>query len=130
MPKDINRVRDLEALAKNAKTEKDLFVVAYHFAQEGFTQKAVSCLNKIPINYFTKGLYRDLWFAMLAWSVYKNNNPREELRKSAEFFIVVQRAIPLFKHLKFHGFPIFMEFYDDYTNVVKFTNGFPPNKID
>ena len=122
-PEQKLELKRLEVIWASASTSRDFFVVAYHYAISGFTAKAENALNRINPTYFNSGLYKDLYFAMLAWNVYCQGSKREDLRKYAEFFIVVQQSMPLFVKLKFNGHAHYSAFLDDYKSIVAFTNG-------
>lgn len=123
---DIQQITYLEdeiKLRKGNLSSKDCFTFAYHFAVAGDTSRSKKYLNKIPPFYFQYDIYKDLYKALLSWSIFQNAPEinKDRLQKNYEFFIVARRSLSLFENLHFRSKKEFMEMAKHFKKEHTFT---------
>lgn len=96
------KILEIEANKKIDPQNKELVVYAYHFLRLGRPILAQKQLNRVTSGYFDMMIYKDLFQAMLAWSLIQNGNKSDELHKQYEFFIIVKRSLDLFDTVNFN----------------------------
>lgn len=93
-------------------TDRDKVVYAYHFLRLGNFILAQKYLNRLDSGYFDSGIFKDLFKAVLAWTVTRDNPAlkTEASTKLSEYFLVVKRAVVMFEDVNFQTKPAFYRF--------------------
>lgn len=108
--KELKRLQtELEA---NGLTGRNIVVYAHHFVRLGSPLLAQKYLNKLDRSYFKIGVYRDLFHALLNWSMIQVNPTLYDKLDPAvyQYFIIVKQATEAFDSLTFECKPEFEDF--------------------
>jgi hypothetical protein len=121
--KHIAFLEDELRLRGNNITTRDCYIFAYQFCVAGDCARAEKYLNKIGPFYFQHGIYKDLYKALLSWSVFQKAPAanKDRLQKNYEFFIVARRSLDEFSKLNFRGKKEFMEMAKHFRKESTFT---------
>lgn len=94
-------------------TQSQYVSFAYHFAINGDTISARKFLNKVESFYFSVGIYKDLYRALLYWSI-RDTIWNPTTQKQYEYFIVVKKSLDVFTEFEFIAKKEFMEFRSEF----------------
>ena len=117
------KMLELEISRKKEFIDKDFVVYGYHFSRLGHPLLAQKYLNKVAADYFWHGIYKDLYQAMLAFSVLhatEFKNPKFD--RAYEYFIVVKQSVDMFAELNFEAKSAFMDFRREFREYNTFLN--------
>lgn len=117
----IGGIRKLEKYVDGVEhtlTNRGLITYAYHFNRHSAKRKAEQLLNKIDVDYFKAGIYKDLSRALFCWTMFKTTGV-EEYRKQSEFFLILKNSVEQFGNLTFRGKPYFSQFKNEFANITK-----------
>ena len=103
---------EFEIQKKLEVTEKDLVVYAYHFVRLGNYLLAQKYLNKLSLDYWDSGVYKDLTHALLVWSLCTatNGSMSDQARGTYEYYVILKRALDMFEEVNFTSKPAFYRF--------------------
>lgn len=107
-----SNIRFLMGVLKEGKTslsQKEILSFAYHFAINGDCISARRFLNKLESFYFTHNIYKDLYQALLCWSI-RDTIWNETTRKNYEYFLIVKKCLTVFTDFEFKAKKEFMDF--------------------
>lgn len=121
--KEINDL-ELAIRQKPNPTDRDRVVFAYHFCRLQHPLKAQLQLDYLADDYFEHGIYRDLWQAMLSFSI-KKTNPKlvsQNVDRAFEYFLVVRKTTVHFKDLRFKTKDKYLSFLLEFEKDCQFVN--------
>ena len=123
-PRNESNSRHLMGILKKGNTpltHKQLVTFAYHFAINGDNISTRRFLKKIDLNYWTTGIYKDLYQALLCWSI-RDTIWNKETKANYEYFVIVKKCLPVFSEFEFTSKKEFLEFKLEFfkeTTVIK-----------
>lgn len=127
------RMLEAELLARlNARvaSDRDLITYAHHFVRLSHPLLAQKYLNMLSSDYFDRGIYKDLFQSLLAWSI-THINPEfanERYSRAYEYFLLVRRIPRTFVELTFESKLAFNRFCKQFNEYTTFRND-PPNGV-
>lgn len=112
-------IRKLEIERK--LTDRDLVVYSYHFMRLNQPLLARTHLNRISATYFEAGVYRDLFQAMLQWSILRETPDlvSDKANRAYEYYILLRRTKVAFETLNFSTKASFEQFHKDLESLSK-----------
>ena len=111
-----SNLRFLMARLKEGDTnlsQREYLTFAYHFAINGDNISARRFLKRMQSFYFSMEIYKDLYKALLAWSI-RETVWNEAMMKEYQYFIVVKKSLTVFNDFEFPAKPEFLEFRKDF----------------
>ncbi len=107
-----SNLRFLDGVLKDKDTplsQKEYLTFALHFAKNGDHVSARKFLKKLTSFYFSIEIYKDLYYALLAWSI-RDTIWNETMMKEYQYFLVVKESMLIFVDFDFPAKKEFMEF--------------------
>lgn len=119
------KLLEMEVNRKVDPSNKELMVFAYNFLKFGQPLSAQKQLSRLSSGYFDMMIYKDLFQAMLGWSIIKGGRVERnsEAHKQYEFFLITRHSLELFEPLNFPEKPAFFRFRREFQRFTQSLTG-------